>query len=111
VNRTVPHGFRLTAGGTPEEDGFCADSSTGKLRVIASWGEGWEHVSVSHRQRTPTWEEMEALARHFWPDQCAMQLHVPAGDHINYHPFCLHWWHPIDVEIPRPPGWMVGPTS
>ena len=26
--------------------------------VIWSFGEGWEHVSVSYRKRMPTWEEM-----------------------------------------------------
>ncbi len=110
--RTPPPGFRLIAGGNPvHDDGLAADSHTGKLRIVASWGGGWEHVSVSHRDRCPTWEEMEAIARHFWPNEAAMQLHVPASDHINVHPHCLHWWRPIDAEIPRPPGWMVGPEK
>ena len=54
---------------------------------------------------------MAAIARHFWPDEAAMQLHVPASDHINCHPYCLHWWRPIGQEIPRPPSWMVGPSK
>ena len=111
MNKTPPHGYVKIAGGGPDDDGFAADSRSGKMRVVASWGEGWEHVSVSHRERCPTWEEMEAIARHFWPDQTAMQLHVPASDHINAHPYCLHWWRPIGGEIPRPPGWMVGPEK
>lgn len=28
------------------------------LNVVWSFGGGWEHVSVSLRKRTPTWEEM-----------------------------------------------------
>lgn len=106
-----PPDFVIVAGGGPDDDGFCADNRSGKLRIIASWGEGWEHVSVSHRTRCPLYDEMAYIARHFWPDQAAMQLHVPASDHINCHPFCLHWWRPIAQEIPRPPGWMVAPSS
>lgn len=113
MNRTAPHGFRIIAGGGPADDGFCADSRSGLLRIIVSWGEGWEHVSVSHRLRTPTWEEMESIASYFWPDQTAMMLHVPKSDHINIHPYCLHWWRPAGLidTIPRPPGYMVGPKE
>lgn len=78
------------------------------LMVIASWGGGWDHVSVSRPDRCPTWEEMERVKRAFFrPEECAMQLHVPPADHINAHPFCLHLWRPHDVLIPLPPKWMV----
>jgi len=50
---------------------------------------------------------MEQIARHFWPDQAAMQLHVPASDHINTHNFCLHWWRSTEAEIPMPPKEFV----
>lgn len=111
MNKTAPYGFRIIAGGQSGDDGFAADSKTGNLRIIASWGDGWEHVSVSHRSRTPTWEEMSAIAQHFWPEDAAMQLHVPASDHINVHPYCLHWWKPIGLNLPRPPSYMVGPKE
>lgn len=82
------------------------------IRVIATSGEGWDHVSVSLEKRCPTWEEMDRVKRMFFnADETAMQLHVPAEDHISYHPFCLHLWRPIDEEIPRPPAWMIGPKS
>jgi hypothetical protein len=32
---------------------------------------------------------------------------VPIVEHINCHPYCLHLWRPHNVEIPRPPSWMV----
>lgn len=108
MNRTPPPDFVLRASA---DDGFCADHRAGRLRVVVSWGEGWEHVSVAHRTRVPMYDEMAYIARHFWPDQTAMQLHVPASDHINIHPYCLHWWRPTTQEIPRPPAWMVGPTK
>lgn len=78
------------------------------LVVIFSNGLGWEHVSVSHRDRTPTWDEMDRIKREFWaPKDTVMQLHVPPVDHINLSPHCLHLWRPIESAIPRPPAIMV----
>lgn len=79
------------------------------LKVIISSGFGWEHASVSRKSRTPSYDDMTWVAKTFWrPDQTIMQLHVPSADHINVSEYCLHWWRPIDQDIPRPPGWMVG---
>lgn len=82
------------------------------LRVIASNGGGWDHVSVSLPNRTPNWREMEYIKRLFFREnEAAMQIHVPPADHINCHPNCLHLWRPQDTEIPRPPAWMVAPQK
>lgn len=82
------------------------------MKVIASSGEGWDHVSVSRRNRCPNWPEMEHVKRMFFrDDETAMQLHVPPTDHVNCHPYCLHLWRPHGIEIPRPPSIMVGPDS
>lgn len=85
-----------------------------ELHVIAANGMGWDHVSVSAFGRTPTWDEMEFVRHEFFlPTETVMQLHVPASDHINHHPHCLHLWRPhADVgQIPRPPGILVGPSA
>jgi len=80
-----------------------------QLRIVASSGEGWDHVSVSRRHHAPYWRELEFVKRMFFrDDEYAMQLHVPAPEHINLHPRCLHLWRPLDVELPLPPAWMVG---
>lgn len=80
-----------------------------KLKILASAGDGWDHVSVSTSKRCPTWDEMEFVKRKFFkPHECAMQLHVPTADHINNHPYCLHLWRPHHLDIPRPPSIMVG---
>lgn len=85
------------------------------LRVIASSEGGWDHVSVSRADRCPSWEEMEHVKRKFFKDdEVAMQLHVPTKEHVNCHPNCLHLWRPntpSEGVIPRPPAWMVGPSS
>jgi hypothetical protein len=80
----------------------------GRLAVVASTGDGWEHVSVSRSDRTPAWDEMEKIKRLFFEDrETVMQLHVPVVEHVNCFPHCLHLWRPTDREIPRPPAIMV----
>jgi hypothetical protein len=80
-----------------------------QLRVIASHGMGWDHVSVSLGHRCPTWEEMSFIKRLFFlPDEVVMQLHVAESSHINIHPHCLHLWRPQHAEIPLPDPLMVG---
>jgi hypothetical protein len=78
------------------------------LVIMASSGGGWDHVSVSRRNRVPNWAEMEHIARLFFrDDETAVQFHVPPSDHINIHPNVLHWWRPLDAPLPRPPGIFV----
>jgi hypothetical protein len=102
--------FKLSADGI---DGYACTISlagTQSLRVIASWGAGWEHVSVSLPKRCPTWDEMKAVKEAFWPDEYpVMQLHPPKQDYVNCHPYCLHLWRPVFQIIPLPPPIMVGP--
>jgi hypothetical protein len=79
------------------------------LKVLASAGVGWDHVSVSLPDRCPTWDEMSIVHRMFFkPREMAMQLHVPASEHISYHPYCLHLWRPHHLAIPHPPPSLVG---
>lgn len=81
----------------------------GNIRVIASSGDGWEHVSVSLESRTPNWNEMEFVKRSFFePHETVLQYHVPELDHVNCHPYCLHLWKPWYGTIPRPPNYLVG---
>lgn len=90
---------------------FCVPSPIdhAPMTVIASAEGGWDHVSVSRKNRCPNWQEMEHIATLFFrDDETAMQLHVPASDHVNAHPYCLHWWRPLDQPIPRPPSVFVG---
>jgi len=90
-----------------------------ELVVIASDGAdwpfpspAWEHVSVSTRHRTPNWREMEFVRDLcFMPEELVLQFSVPRAAHINVHPYCLHLWRPIGVEIPTPPAETVGPSD
>lgn len=104
LNHLLKH---RVAGGKEGDDG--AWYRIGQLRIVASWGRGWEHVSVSQQDRCPSWAEMDHAKRLFWDDEEAvMQLHPPRSQWVNNHPHCLHLWKPIEQEIPLPPTDMVG---
>ena len=78
--------------------------------VVASAGDGWDHVSVSCPYRCPTWAEMDTIKRFFFkPDEVAMQLHVAETDHISVHPYTLHLWRPHGTKraIPLRPKELV----
>ena len=113
----VPEKHRFTAVGhfysSTKQDGNNGlfNIPVGKCKVatvLASDGGGWEHVSVSFTNRTPTWSEMNKIKSIFWDDDdCVMQLHPPKSNYVNVHQHCLHMWRPVDQEIPLPPMVMV----
>jgi len=95
------------------KDGFFAyllrPYRSGQVTVVASWGLGWEHVSMAMKNRTPTWEEMCALKEIFWGDEeLVVQYHPPKSEHVNLHPYCLHLWKKADGEFDAPPKKLVG---
>lgn len=110
----VPERFRVQVPGYPpgdEQNGcFVVKVKHGQvLRIIASNGMGWEHVSVSRSDRIPTWDEMCQVKAMFWePEDCVIQYHPPESEYVNNHANCLHLWRPIDVAIPTPPSLLVG---
>jgi len=76
------------------------------LTVIASNGEGWDHVSVSSKNRCPNWQEMDWVKKQCFEDyEVAIQYHIPRENNINIHDNCLHLWRPWTetAEIPMPP--------
>lgn len=88
---------------------------------ITTYGDDirWEHVSITVKNRRgvqlgrcPTWEQMAKVKATFWSDdEAVMQLHPPRSDYVNHHPYCLHLWRPVGVDIPRPLSIFVGPSS
>lgn len=119
----VPEEYRITSGP------LASDSSFGNngafiipffygvyAYIIASDGEGWEHVSVhihsNGRDRTPSWDEMCRIKSLFWDDQdTVIQYHPRKSEYVNHHSHCLHLWKPIGIEIPLPPSELVGPKE
>jgi hypothetical protein len=114
----VPERYRLKIGAmkTTEQNGnngvFMipnrSKTSQTPLKVIASDGQDWEHVSVSLSTRCPTWDEMNKVKNLFWDETDAvMQLHPPISNYVNNHPYCLHLWRPTNQAIPLPPQILV----
>jgi hypothetical protein len=119
----IRNGDFATAAGDRQGAFFLRAPTGAKLKILASdaseWpqhfleieGPAWEHVSVSALGRTPTWEEMAWIKGLFFSDEeCVIQFHPPRACYVNYHPFCLHLWRPVGVEIPLPPMEAVGPS-
>ena len=76
---------------------------------VFSWGQGWEHLSVSQRNKTPSWDIMCRMKDIFWgEDEVCVEYHPKKEDYVNMHPHCLHIWKPIGVEITTPPSILVG---
>lgn len=115
----VPNKYRIRSGRLASDDSIGnAGAFQVKLKhgqtvfVVASDGMGWEHVSVSRLDRCPTWDEMCQIKDMFWDaDDCVVQYHPPKREYVNIHPFCLHLWRPLDVELPQPDAIMVGPRN
>ncbi len=88
----------------------------GSLRIISSGSandgdskginevvDKWEHVSVSVRNRCPTWSEMCIVKDLFWgQEETVLQFHPKKSAYVNLHPFVLHLWKRVveDYELP-----------
>jgi hypothetical protein len=73
---------------------------------------GWEHVSVSLKDRIPTWPEMCWVKDLFWgEEECVVQFHPPKSKYVNCHPYVLHLWKKVGQEWETPPELLIGPKS
>ena len=76
---------------------------------VFSWGQGWEHLSVSQRNKTPSWDIMCRIKNVFWgEDEVCVEYHPKKEDYVNLHPHCLHIWKEVGKEFPTPPSILVG---
>ena len=86
VNRVIPYG-------TPYL--LVHPATRAKLAVIASCDNGWNHVSVSLENRTPTWDEMCFIKDLFFDaEELCIQMHPKRSQYVNKHRHCLHIWQP-----------------
>lgn len=70
---------------------------------------GWEHLSVSFKNKIPSWEVMNEMKEMFFrDDEDAFQYHPVKDDYINNNEYTLHIWKPLLENIPKPPHITVG---
>lgn len=80
--------------------------------VVASQGEGWDHVSVSLPDRCLMWEEMMFVKRAFFKrDEWAVEFHPPERENRSLHDYCLHLWRPRLATFPLPDPFLVAPAE
>lgn len=114
-NLNLLNSYRRTDAAVIKHFGSIGDGSCGVFSIpskidkalllcVASEGMGWDHVSVTRRNRTANWPEMCQIVDLFWEStDTVMQLHLPALERADDNLHCLHLWRPIDAEIPKPP--------
>lgn len=97
-------------GDTVAFGGYYMDiESDKKLNFIFSVQMGWEHLSVSMPNKTPSWEQMCRMKDIFWgEEECCVQYHPKKSEYVNCHPHCLHIWKRNDGEYLTPPSLLVG---
>ena len=67
------------------------------LRCIVAREEGRWHLSMSHRSRYPSWDEMADARYRFVPNRAQMaMLAPPREEFVNAHDTTLHLW-----EVPE----------
>lgn len=77
-----------------------------KLTVIATMdtddnGITWEHVSVSLKNRLPTWQELKFIKMLFWDQEDeVLQFFPPESQYVDVHKNCLHLWRPTNIKLP-----------
>lgn len=70
---------------------------------------GWEHLSVSFKNKIPSWEVMNEMKEMFFKDdEDAFQYHPLKENYINNNEYTLHIWRPLETSIPIPPSILVG---
>lgn len=63
-------------------------------------GRRYMHLSISHPDRYPTWEELIMVKEHFLqPEDEAVQVLPRKSEYVNVHPNCFHLWYCYDGDI------------
>ena len=70
---------------------------------------GWEHLSVSHKNKIPSWECMNEMKEMFFKDdeEC-FQIHPKKDNYVNNNEYTLHIWRPEEGMKQIPPSVLVG---
>ncbi len=73
---------------------FMTDNNLKILKSIDNtekWG-ALKHISISHRRRYPTWNEIIQLKNKFFGDVDCMMILPKKENYVNAHKNCFHIW-------------------
>lgn len=66
------------------------ESNTG-CKVMVGIENGEWHLSISHKKRYPTWDEIKAARYAFMPENMYVGMVLPPkGEYVNIHENCFH---------------------
>lgn len=94
-----------------EEEVHCYDMGDLTVLVGRESGNKWWHLSISHPNRYPTWDEIKHVRDELLPKDRTFVMFLPReGEYVNLHPntFHLHEYrepHPVRDAGGRPIGW------
>ncbi|MBO5740860.1 MAG: hypothetical protein J6R54_02610 [Bacteroidaceae bacterium] len=89
-----------------DEHGYYATGAfrVGTMVILVSHNDdegGW-HLSMSHKNTMPTYEEMKDFRYKFLPNGInACEILPPREKFVNRHPFCRHLWEMPKDDIHR----------
>lgn len=89
-----------------DEHGYYATGAfrVGTMVILVSHNDdegGW-HLSMSHKNTMPTYEEMKDFRYKFLPNGInACEIFPPREKFVNRHPFCRHLWEMPKDDIHR----------
>jgi hypothetical protein len=84
-------------------EGACFARTDRSMTVIMTRedhnGTSWLHISISRRDRYPTWEEIRFAKDLFiGRDMDSVMILPRKEDYINLHPNCFHLYHRLDGD-------------
>jgi hypothetical protein len=69
-------------------------------QVCISKDAGLWHISISRKDRLPSYEELKDVRYQYLPDVPYMvQIFPSQEDFVNLHNYCLHLWEPKDPFV------------
>lgn len=79
----------------------CTLTNAWGLSIIATVsterdGREWVHLSLAHRRRLPTWDELVAARNLILGDVETYQVLPAENAYVRDHPTCLHLFHCLD---------------
>lgn len=62
-------------------------------------GSRWIHISLSRKDRLPSWAEITKVKNEFLGEETEAYHIIPkASQHVNLHSYCMHLWSPIETN-------------